>query len=147
MRPGFHARKTAVMTALDHPLRTDRPGLPGDPILVAAMSPRTDPGRDVPIAYRHPPRTPETVMTTTSTLSGRDRAILRAVAAGGAELALGAEPDLFLDGRCCCDQSAAHHLVRSGLIAACRLGLVGQRVAAALTPAGQQALDVAAIAA
>ena len=80
-------------------------------------------------------------MTTTSTLSGRDRAILRAVAAGGAELALGAEPDLFLDGRCCCDQSAAHHLVRAGLIAAATLGLVGQRVAAALTPAGQQALD------
>ena len=36
-------------------------------------------------------------MTTTNTLSGRDRAILRAVAAGGAELALGAETDLFLD--------------------------------------------------
>ena len=80
-------------------------------------------------------------MTTTSTLSGRDRAILRAVAAGGAELALGAEPDLFLDGRCCCDQSAAHRLVRAGLIAAATLGLVGQRVAAALTRAGQQALD------
>jgi hypothetical protein len=40
-------------------------------------------------------------MTTTSTLSGRDRAILRAVAAGGAEVALGSEPDLFIDGRCC----------------------------------------------
>ena len=39
-------------------------------------------------------------MTATSTLSGRDRAILRAVAAGGAELQLGAEPDLFFDGRC-----------------------------------------------
>ena len=55
-------------------------------------------------------------MTTTSTLSGRDRAILRAVAAGGAQLQLGAEPDLFFDGRCCCDQTAAHHLVRAGLI-------------------------------
>ena len=75
-------------------------------------------------------------MTTTSTLSGRDRAILRAVAAGGAELQLGTEPDLFFDGRCCCDQSAAHQLVRAGLIAAATLGLVGQRVAAALTPAG-----------
>ena len=79
-------------------------------------------------------------MTTTSTLSGRDRAILRAVAAGGAELTLGTEPDLFFDGRCCCDQSAAHQLVRAGLIAAATLGLVGQRVAAAITPAGQQAL-------
>ena len=58
---------------------------------------------------------------------------------GGA--ALGAEPDLFLDGRCCCDQSAAHQLVRAGLIAAVNLGLVGQRVAAALTPAGRQAID------
>ena len=80
----------------------------------------------------------------------RDRAtaaaILRAVAAGGAELVLGAEPDLFLDGRCCCDQSAAHRLVRSGLIAAATLGLVGQRVAAALTPAGTQVLAVATLA-
>ena len=81
-------------------------------------------------------------MTSMNTLSGRDRAILRAVAAGGAELRLGAEPDLFLDGRCCCDQSAAHHLVHAGLIAATALKLVSQRVAAALTPAGRQALDM-----
>lgn len=86
-------------------------------------------------------------MTTTSTLSGRDRAILRAVAAGGAELALGIEADLYLDGRCCCDQSAAHHLVRAGMITATTLGLVGQRVAAALTPAGRQALATADFAA
>jgi hypothetical protein len=84
-------------------------------------------------------------MTTTNTLSGRDRAILRAVAAGGAELALGTEPDLFFDGRCCCDQSAARQLVREGLIAAATLGLVGQRVAAAITPAGQQALGTAVL--
>ena len=86
-------------------------------------------------------------MTTTSTLSGRDRAILRAVAAGGAQLQLGTEPDLFFDGRCCCDQSAAHHLVRAGLITAATLGLVGQRVAAVLTPAGHQALGSYALAA
>jgi len=86
-------------------------------------------------------------MITTSDLSGRDRAILRAVAAGGAELALGAEPDLFLDGRCCCDQTAAHHLFRAGLIAATTLGLVGERVAAALTPAGRHAMGVTSIAA
>jgi len=77
-----------------------------------------------------------------NTLSGRDRAILRAVAAGGAELRLGAGPDLFLDGRCCCDQSAAHHLVHAGLIAATTPKLVSQRVTAALTPTGRQALDV-----
>ena len=69
------------------------------------------------------------------------------MAAGGAELALGAEPDLFLDGRCCCDQPAAHELVRAGLIAAGALGMVGQRVAAALTSAGHQALGVAPLAA
>ena len=86
-------------------------------------------------------------MTTTSTLSGRDRAILRAVAAGGAELQLGSEPDLFLDGRCCCDQPAAHHLFRTGLITAAALGRIGQRVAAILTPAGKQALGSYALAA
>jgi len=79
-------------------------------------------------------------MSTISTLSGRDRAILRAVAAGGAELAVGAEPDLFLDGHCCCAQSAAHHLFRAGLIAAGPLRLAGRRVAAALTAAGREAL-------
>jgi hypothetical protein len=81
-------------------------------------------------------------MTSTNTLSGRDRAILRAVAAGDAELQIGPEPDLFLDGRCCCDQSAAHHLVHAGLIAAATLTLVSRRVGAVLTPAGQQALSV-----
>jgi hypothetical protein len=82
-------------------------------------------------------------MTATSTLSGRDRAILRAVAAGGAQLQLGTEPDLFFDGRSCCDQTAAH----AGLIDAATLGLVGHRVAAVLTPAGHQALDAYALAA
>jgi hypothetical protein len=86
-------------------------------------------------------------MNTTSTLSGRDRAILRAVAAGGAEVALGTEPDLFFDGHRSYDQTAAHQLVRAGFIAAAKLGLVGQRVAAALTPAGHEALGVAAFAA
>ncbi len=95
----------------------------------------------------NPPRTTETAMTTTSTLSGRDRAILRAVAAGGAELLLGTEPDLFFDGRCCCDQTAAHYLVHAGLIAAATLGAVGRRVAAVLTPAGHDALGTYALAA
>jgi hypothetical protein len=81
-------------------------------------------------------------VTSTNTISGRDRAILRAVAAGSAELRLGTKPDLFLDGRGCCDQSAAHHLVHAGLIAATTLKLASQRVAAALTPAGRQALDI-----
>jgi len=84
---------------------------------------------------------------TTSTLSGRERAILRAVEAGGAELVLGAAPDLLLGGRYCCDQSAAHHLFGMGLIAATTLGVVGRRVDAALTPAGRQALGVPSFAA
>ena len=84
-------------------------------------------------------------MTTTTTLSGRDRAILRAVAAGGAELMLGAEPDLLLDGRCCCDQHAAHRLIYAGLISAVGDGGTGERATAAVTSAGWQALDVAAI--
>jgi hypothetical protein len=86
-------------------------------------------------------------MTTTSTLSGRDRAILRAVAAGGAQLQLGAEPDLFFDGRSCADQYAVHHLVHAGFITAATLGLLGQRVTAILTPAGHEALDGYALAA
>ena len=80
-------------------------------------------------------------------LSWRDRAILRAVAKGSAELVFGAEPDLLIDGRCCCDQTAAHRLVRAGLIAATTLGLVGQRVTATLTAAGHAALNGYALAA
>jgi hypothetical protein len=80
-------------------------------------------------------------------LSGRDRAILRAVTTGTAELTGGAEPDLLLDGRYCCDQSAAHRLARAGLIAPSTGCRVGQRVAAVVTAAGLRALDGAAPAA
>jgi hypothetical protein len=55
-------------------------------------------------------------------LSRRDRAILRAVAGGRAELLVGVEPDLYLDGRCCADQVAARRLARAGLIAAVTRG-------------------------
>ncbi|WP_232664389.1 hypothetical protein [Pseudonocardia sp. TRM90224] len=79
-------------------------------------------------------------------LTGRDRAILRAVAAGNAELEWGAEPDLFLDGRCCCDQAAAHRLARAGYIAPAAVCTAGQRVAACLTAAGKQELGVLAAA-
>lgn len=73
-------------------------------------------------------------------LSHRDRAILRAVAGGTAQLQVGVEPDLFVDGRCCSDQVAVHRLARAGLIAAATGAAVGQRVAARLTPAGRQGL-------
>jgi hypothetical protein len=75
-------------------------------------------------------------------LTGRDRAILRAVARGNAELAWGVEPDLFLDGLCCSDQSAAHRLARAGLIAPITRCAIGERVAARLTTAGE--LELAA---
>jgi hypothetical protein len=70
-------------------------------------------------------------------LSARDRAILRAVARGSAELVWGSEPDLYLDGRYCCDQSAVHRLVRTGLIAPAGAGITGQRIPAVVTTAGR----------
>ena len=63
------------------------------------------------------------------------------------QLQLGTEPDLLFDDRNCTDQYAAHNLVRAGFIAAATLSLVGQRVAATLTPAGQEALGRYAMAA
>ena len=71
-------------------------------------------------------------------LSHRDLAILRAVGRNTAEIVVGAEPDLFLDGRCCCDQMAAHRLARAGLIVAAVPGTVGQRVLARLTVAARR---------
>ena len=73
-------------------------------------------------------------------LTRRDRAILRAVADGRAELVHGAEPDLLLDGLCCCDQAAVHRLAHAGLIAPVGVADVGQRVPAHLTPAGRAQL-------
>lgn len=70
-------------------------------------------------------------------LTGRDRAILRAVATGRAELATGAMPVLLLGGRFCCDQHAAVHLVRAALIAPARTCAAGQRVTAVVTAAGR----------
>jgi hypothetical protein len=71
-----------------------------------------------------------------STLTHRDRAILRAVAVGTAELVAGAEPDLYLDGLACSDQFAAHRLVHDGLITAAGPAGTGHRVAAELTTDG-----------
>jgi hypothetical protein len=82
--------------------------------------------------------TPADPEPTDHELTSRDRAILRAVGRGGAEVVAGAQPDLFLDGRCCCDQVAAHRLVRAGLITAAGAGAPGRRVAARLTRAGSR---------
>ena len=75
------------------------------------------------------------------TLTRRDRAILRAVAGGRAELVFGSEPDLIIDGRCCCDQAAAHRLAHAGLIAPLTAAIVGERVPAGLTAAGSARLS------
>jgi hypothetical protein len=83
----------------------------------------------------------------TGQLTGRERAILRAIAAGSAELTGGREPDLLLDGRYCCDQGAVHRLVREGLIAPTGVGVVGDRAPARLTEAGRRSLGAAVAAA
>ncbi|MDN5858620.1 MAG: hypothetical protein L0H84_08340 [Pseudonocardia sp.] len=71
--------------------------------------------------------------TLTATLTGRDRAILRAVGAGHAELGSGSV--LYLDGLYCSDQAAAWRLADAGLIAAAP-GATGERVPAVLTREG-----------
>ncbi|MCR6487378.1 hypothetical protein M8542_31565 [Amycolatopsis sp. OK19-0408] len=74
-------------------------------------------------------------------LSHRDRAILRAVAAGRGTLRCGYVPDLYVDGVACCDQHAVHSLARAGLLCAAREGVPGAVVPAALTELGNVALD------
>ncbi|GAB3160322.1 hypothetical protein [Amycolatopsis sp. NPDC004378] len=73
-------------------------------------------------------------------LNHRERATLRAVAGGHAEISCSCEPDLFIDGLSCCDQSTVHRLARLGLIAPARPGKCGDRVPALLTEAGTLAL-------
>ncbi|MBK1786911.1 hypothetical protein [Prauserella cavernicola] len=73
-------------------------------------------------------------------LNHRERATLQAVARGGAEMTGSCEPDLFLDGLACCDQTTARALARRGLVAPAFTGPPWQRVPALLTDAGRAAL-------
>lgn len=66
----------------------------------------------------------------------RALAVLRAVAAGRAEISLSCEPDLFIDGIPCCDQEVSRALAHEGLIRPARAGSIGQRVPALITRAG-----------
>jgi hypothetical protein len=50
-------------------------------------------------------------------LSHRDQAILRAVAAGRCRVSRGAVVSLQVDGMCCCDQFVGDRLTAAGLIA------------------------------
>src|SRR4051794_2342127 len=67
---------------------------------------------------------------------GRDRAVLRAVAAGRGGLRAGCEPLLVVDGIACADSGVARRLIAAGLIAA----PVDPADAVRLTPAGHAAL-------
>jgi hypothetical protein len=55
-------------------------------------------------------------MAGAATLSGRDRALLRAVAAGRCRIGAGWQPVLLVDGLVCADSAAGHRLVAAGLI-------------------------------
>ncbi len=82
-------------------------------------------------------------MMNTTELTGRQRALLRAVAAGRCELTSSQQPDMFVDGLFCCDQLSARQLVRARLVAGAA-GRPGGRAPAALTDDGWQALSSAA---
>ena len=75
-------------------------------------------------------------MQTTTSLNGRDRAVLRAVAAGRCEIPAGSPRTLTVDGLSFADQFAGLRLAAAGLIAAG----VGR---ARLTPSGQALLAAA----
>ncbi|MEB3369077.1 hypothetical protein [Saccharopolyspora mangrovi] len=79
-------------------------------------------------------------MTAVAVLNHRQLAMLRAVAGGRAEITCSCEPDLYVDGLPCCDQSSARDLVQTGLLRAAGTGPTGQRVTAALTDLGRAAL-------
>jgi len=74
----------------------------------------------------------------TSTLNGRDRAVLRAVAAGRCRLGPGWQPVLLVDGLVCTDSAAGRRLVSAGLIHP--PDPARPLVPATLTPAGRLAL-------
>lgn len=79
-------------------------------------------------------------MTVAKELSGRAKAMLRAVAAGRGQLSGGCEPDLYVDGLPCCDQMVTHDLVHAGLLRARRAVRLDERAEAELTDAGKAAI-------
>jgi hypothetical protein len=54
--------------------------------------------------------------TETIVLTGRDRAVLRAIAAGRCQLGVGYAPVLRIDGFGCADSSVGHRLLAAGLV-------------------------------
>lgn len=78
-------------------------------------------------------------------LNHRERATLRAVAVGKAEITCSSEPDLFIDGLACCDQSTVHRLARLGWIEPAVSGKPGERVPARITALGREVLGTAGV--
>ena len=74
-------------------------------------------------------------------LTHRAMAMLKAVAAGRAQMSCSCEPDLFVDGFACCDQITAHALAHGGYLRPAVEGGTG-RVVAELTEAGRAALEI-----
>lgn len=79
-------------------------------------------------------------------LNNRERATLRAVGLGRAEITCSAVPDLFIDGLACCDQFTAHRLAQLRLVMPKRTGRRGERVPALLTETARAALRPSAVA-
>lgn len=84
-------------------------------------------------------------MTTTNVipLNHRDRAVLRAVAAGRCQISGGAAASLTIDGLRCCDQMVGVRLTTAGLIAAAALQACSGPCAATLTASGRALLEAA----
>lgn len=78
------------------------------------------------------------MLTTTAALTHRDRAVLRAVAAGRCEISAAAGGALVVDGLCLSDQFAGSRLTAAGLIAA-----AAGSGPALLTPSGHAVLQAA----
>jgi hypothetical protein len=74
-------------------------------------------------------------------LTHRAMAMLKAVAAGRAQMSCSCEPDLFIDGFACCDQMTAHALAHGGYLQPAADAATG-RVPAELTDAGRAALEI-----
>lgn len=79
---------------------------------------------------------------TLNELTHREHATLRAVADGRVEMSRGREPDLFVDGACCCDQVTAHHLAHEELLEPSGSAAGGARVQAVLTESGKHLLGL-----
>jgi hypothetical protein len=81
---------------------------------------------------------PVTTVSSETGLSGRERALLRAVSAGRGEFRGGCVPVLLIDGLACTDFAAAHRLLGAGLLVPPDATV--PLAPAALTDAGRAAL-------